>query len=193
MFIDLKDYIGEPLQAPRVREAIAIRQCPWRYEVRVDELQKIRGTPFAYWLSSSAFEIFDRGGSTWPEILGQVWGNEGDDEFFLRDWYEVNFARIGFGYEQEAYIRDEHIFFPMNKEEGYRKWSGRFTTVFRYVIMEREHSERTDINYRLRDKALYFKSGISWETSPAGLSLLDASQEDSSLRHEPQQYFLTTA
>lgn len=92
----------------------------------------------------------------------------GDDVFFLRNWHEVNFLRIGFGYELESDIREEHAFFPMNKEEGYRKWSGRFTTVFRYVDHGREHAERTDINYRLRDKSLYFKSGVSWGDVTSG-------------------------
>ena len=92
----------------------------------------------------------------------------GDDDFFLRQWYEVAVSRIGFGYESEADIRPEHRFFPMNKEEGYRKWSGRFTTVLRYADHGREHAERQDINYRLREKTLYFKSGISWGDVTSG-------------------------
>jgi hypothetical protein len=92
----------------------------------------------------------------------------GDDDFFLRNWQEVSISRIGFGYGIEAAIKNEHAFFPMNKEEGFRKWTGRYTTVFRYIDHGREHNERDDINYRLRDKVLYFQSGISWGDVTSG-------------------------
>jgi hypothetical protein len=126
------------------------------------------GHVIAYWLSAAALNIFHRGtrlGAKFPAKSGVM---TGDDEFFLRQWHEVSIARVGFGYVNEAHIRKEHAFFPMNKEEGFRKWTGRFTTVFRYIDHGREHSEREDINYRLRDKDLYFQSGISWGDVTSG-------------------------
>jgi hypothetical protein len=125
-------------------------------------------SPIAYWLSPGAIRLFRR-----ENALGRVFSAKsgvmtGDDEVFLRHWYEVSCSRIGFGYEREADIRAEHAFFPMNKEDGYRKWSGRFMTVFRYVDHGREFAERTDLNYRLRDKALYFRAGISWGDVTSG-------------------------
>lgn len=129
---------------------------------------RIPGYALAYWLSPMALDVFRRSEPLRCEFDAKSGVMTGDDAFFLRQWFEVDHRRIGFGYEKESDIGPEHIFFPMNKEEGYRKWSGRFTTVFRYVDHGREHAERSDINYRLRDRSLYFRSGISWGDVTSG-------------------------
>ena len=126
------------------------------------------GYVIAYWLSPTALDIFRRGIPLGQRVSAKSGVMTGDDSFFLRQWHEVSSSRIGFGYKREVDIRKEHIFFPMNKEDGYRKWAGRFSVVFRYVDHGREHEEREDINYRLRDKNLYFRSGISWGDVTSG-------------------------
>jgi hypothetical protein len=126
------------------------------------------GHVLAYWLSTVALNIFKRGIRLGQRFSAKSGVMTGDDDFFLRNWQEVSISRIGFGYGIEAAIKNEHAFFPMNKEEGFRKWTGRYTTVFRYIDHGREHNERDDINYRLRDKVLYFQSGISWGDVTSG-------------------------
>jgi len=139
-----------------------------RFSIPNSDFKKIAGSPVAYWASQSVIEIFDR-----SILLGELYGAKsgvmtGDDVYFLKSWYEVNFSSIGFNYNSESKIRSNHTFFPMNKEEGFRKWTCRGAVVFRYFNHGAEHAARDDLNYRLRDKNLYFKSGISWSDITIG-------------------------
>ena len=83
-------------------------------------------------------------------------------EYFLRGWHEVEYNNIGFCYKKEEAITSNHKWLPMNKEEGYRKWTGRYATVLYYVGHGKNFINMKNLNYRLRDKNLYFRSGISW-------------------------------
>lgn len=138
------------------------------YEFNQKNYQYVPSYNIAYWISNHVLNIFKESNSLGNTFQAKSGVMTGDDSFFLKNWYEPSIKRVGFGYENENDILNTHIFFPMNKEEGYRKWFGRFTTVFRYVEHGKEHAERQDINYRLRDKNLYFKKGISWGDVTSG-------------------------
>ena len=126
------------------------------------DFKKIPGSTIAYWVSESVISAFEEG-----ELLGNVYVAKsgvmtGDDEYFLRGWHEVEYNNIGFCYKKEEAITSNHKWLPMNKEEGYRKWTGRYATVLYYVGHGKNFINMKNLNYRLRDKNLYFRSGISW-------------------------------
>ncbi len=161
-FIDLDDFYGVDIQPLKTLEAIQNPSCGWFHRASAADFEKIPGSPIAYWASKSVLRAFEAGISLGNAFEAKSGVMTGDDEHFLQGWYEVDFKKIGFGYEEESDIDPRHIWLPMNKEEGYRKWSGRYVTVLRYVDHGRNFDSVEGLNFRLRDKNLYFKPGISW-------------------------------
>lgn len=161
------DLNGAP-QAADKEEVFLSQTSSDRYQVIGDNFSKFPGSAIAFWAPNSVMDIFGNTpklGETYSARSGVM---TGDDEYFLKYWYEVDFRSIGFNCTNETETLSSQKFFPMNKEEGFKKWSGRYSTVFRYLDHGSEYAARDDINYRLRDKGLYFKEGISWGDVTSG-------------------------
>ena len=90
-----------------------------------NDFSKIPGSAIAYWVSDKVLNIFEKSIplSQFAEPrLGMATGN---NDRFLRLWYEVSFLRIGFGKKsrEEAKV-SERRWFPYNKGGECRKWYG---------------------------------------------------------------------
>lgn len=130
---------------------------------------KIPGSPIAYWVSTNgiaAFEDFPQLSENFSIRSGVMTGN---DNYFLKQWTEISRCKIGFNYSSiEDVDFESYRYFPLNKEEGFRKWSGRYRQVL-YLKKEGVNFEEIKgLNYRLRDQKLYFKVGISWGDVTSG-------------------------
>ncbi|MBK1646573.1 hypothetical protein CKO25_18375 [Thiocapsa imhoffii] len=155
-------------QSANKEEVFLTQPAEDRFKVIGDDFSKFPSSTIAFWVPRFVMDIFAS-----SPALGDIYSAKsgvmtGDDEFFLKYWYELDFSSIGFNCTSEKETLASQKFFPMNKEEGFRKWSGRYTTVLRYVNHGAEHAARDDINYRLREKGLYFKEGISWGDVTSG-------------------------
>ena len=88
-------------------------------------LLPLPGSPFAYWLSRESigvFSLFGRVGDFADAKSGQ---NTGDNNRFLKLWYEVPFSHIGTNYSALDQTADKkHKWFPYNKGGKFRKWYG---------------------------------------------------------------------
>ena len=124
-YIKLSDFKGHENQAPKTLEAIQNKSCSWFYQAKPDDFKKISGSPVAYWASDKVRDIFSispKLSSVAPAKLGMRTGN---NERFLRRWYEVSFLSSGFGFLNavEASISGKK-WFPYNKGGNYRRWYG---------------------------------------------------------------------
>ena len=91
---------GMEVQRQKTLEAIANHNCGFYYEQNTDNFSKIPGSPVAYWVSNEmlrSFADFAPLGDNYPICIGM---RTGDDERFLRAWYEVPFTKIGIGYKK---------------------------------------------------------------------------------------------
>ncbi len=97
-YINLSEFKGHASQSPRTIEAIASADCPWRFIVSQDELVELPGKPIAYWLAPKLRQAF----KNYPSIgdvcsVGQG-STIGDNERFLKLWYEIDYESRGTGF-----------------------------------------------------------------------------------------------
>jgi hypothetical protein len=168
-YIRLTDFVGPKIQGPKALEAIKQPESKWRYNISQLDFLRIEGSPIAYWIRENDIEVFEKSqrlGDVDEAKSGVMTGN---DLFFLRFWSEVSTSKIGFGYNNINEVDySKHSYLPLNKEEGFRKWSGRYKMIFKLLENDINFKLIPKLNYRLRDKELYFQEGISWGNVTSG-------------------------
>lgn len=132
-YLRLVDFDGETAKEESIREAIANPTCGWFYRRSTDAFKSIPGFPIAYWASEAVAEAFNNGESLQKVARPHVGLQTGDNERFLRIWWEVSscamHARCSSLVESiESGLR----WFPYNKGGDYRKWYGNNDWVVNY-------------------------------------------------------------
>lgn len=89
------------------------------------DFAKIPGEPVAYWLGDSFMKAFEQGRTLGELTVCRNGMKTGDNERFLRLWWEVNLPKANFTAENvnDAY-ESGATYFPYNKGGEYRKWYG---------------------------------------------------------------------
>lgn len=89
------------------------------------DFAKIPGEPVAYWLGDSFMKAFEQGRTLGELTVCRNGMKTGDNERFLRLWWEVNLSKANFTAENvnDAYESGAN-YFPYNKGGEYRKWYG---------------------------------------------------------------------
>ena len=131
------------------------------------EYEKIPGTVIAYWIPQKAIDLFD--GKKLSDYVtiksGIVTGN---NEYFLKLWYEIKYSSIGF--EHERFVDNTNIaWVPMHKGGGYRKHYG----LHDYVMNLHDIWEpsKTNVSVRRGEPTFYFREGLTWSTLSNKLSV----------------------
>ena len=123
-------------------------------------------TPIAYWLSENAINLF----STQPALRNIADPRQGlatgNDELFLRQWQEVDYPRIGFGYKDTESFQENADYAPFNKGGAFRKWYGNNTLVIRFS--KENYNLLLKRGNHLPSRQFYFKPGITWTALTAG-------------------------
>ena len=162
-YIRLSDFKGSENQAPRTLEAINTPNCGWFYIANQKDFNYIKESPIGYWATQNVFFVFNNYPSLSTKYKVESGFQTGNDSLFLRYWYEVSFNKIGFDYNDYSQVDfSKHCFFPMNKEEGFKKWTGRYRVVVHFEKDGENFKNVEGLNYRLRETKFYFKSGVSW-------------------------------
>lgn len=134
------------------------------YEVALEDIAEIPGSPMAYWASAQFRHAF-RAGKRLADIAVALRGVEtGDNEKFLRYWHEVNSNSLGIGLPT---LRSESKWFPYNKGGGYRKWFGNRWLVINwgnngYAIKNQPYPKGFRLPWRAANEDHYFRTGITW-------------------------------
>ena len=109
---------GMEVQKQKALEALADKNCGYFYETDQSNFSKIPGSPVAYWVSKKVFDLF--GQDNFLNYFSFKRGvATGDNDRFLRIWYEVGKDNCSILGEQK-----EPKWFPYNKGGEYRKWFG---------------------------------------------------------------------
>lgn len=159
-YIRLTDFRGHQNQAPKTLEAIKNPECGWMYQANSDDFRDIPGQTLAYWMPAKVRHAF-RKGQFLEEIAEPRQGMATtDNNRFLRSWYEVAFARIGFGYEDtSAAARSRKRWFPYNKGGSFRKWSGNQ----QFVVDYEQDGMRLKIEVKEKYREKEYAQGFSDE------------------------------
>lgn len=108
---------NEPKQFPMQNDRLA--------RASAADFKKIPGSPIAYWVSERVREIFEKSDSLDMHAKAKSGQNTGDNERFIRQWFEVSQQKIGYGYEKLSdTFNSSHKWYPYNKGGNFRKWYG---------------------------------------------------------------------
>jgi len=89
-YLRLVDGKSEADKQGALLEAIQNRDCGWFYEAKPDDFKKIPGSPVAYWASKEVLEAFNNNAALSSEIETREGLTTGNNDRFLRLWFEVN-------------------------------------------------------------------------------------------------------
>jgi hypothetical protein len=137
------------------------------YTVPSSVFLKFPNYNFAFWLSTQEINILINSRSL-GNILDIRQGlATGDNERFLREWYEVQYGKIGFGLNSaEEFSDSQKKYAPYNKSGDYRKWYGNCCTVVMWENDGAEIKNFIDGKGKLRSRpqniSYYFRRGITW-------------------------------
>ena len=132
-----------------------------RYVFNQNNFTKIPGEPLAYWISEAFINNFEK--ESFGDVLEcRVGLDTGDNETYLRCWYEVGIDEIMF---DACKIEDVHSnvkakYVPHTKGGEFRKWYGNFCYVISFD--EANYNKLLNSGNHLPSRQFYFKEGLSW-------------------------------
>ena len=140
-----------------------------RYHVSLDSFSCIESHPIAYWASKNALENFHKAKPLITYSRPRVGQNTGDNERFLRIWFEVNKHRIAFHTTHEKLPTCEMKWIPYNKGGSFRRWYGNFDRVVNWDENGKEIKEYAIIRNHGKHWSRYIQNienmcreGVSW-------------------------------
>jgi len=139
------------------------------FHVSQERFESIGGRPFAYWASSRALENFNNARPLIEYSRPRVGQNTGDNERFLRLWYEIAINKIGFNITHEKLKETSYKWIPYNKGGSFRRWYGNFDRVVNWENDGKEIKEYAVIRNHGKHWSRYIQNidnlcreGISW-------------------------------
>ncbi|MGN1119770.1 MAG: BREX-1 system adenine-specific DNA-methyltransferase PglX, partial [Oscillospiraceae bacterium] len=126
VYLRLTDFRGGmEVQRQKTLEAIADHNCGFYYEANSENFSKIPGAPVAYWVSENFINIFDNE-NVYSVAEAQEGLKTGDNERFIREWYEVSYIKTN------MYSNNNAKWFFHTKGGDFRKWYGNMNEVLNY-------------------------------------------------------------
>ena len=133
-----------------------------------DDFAAIPGSPIVYWLSEKMRAVFTSGDCLGTLAKLAVGLQTGDNNRFLRQWWEVSAHRTAFACtSREEAVASGARWFPYNKGGEFRKWYGNQEHV---VNWENDGAEIVDFKPRsvIRNPGTYFSPSVSWSKVSSG-------------------------
>ncbi|WP_313473822.1 BREX-1 system adenine-specific DNA-methyltransferase PglX [Psychrobacter sp.] len=139
-----------------------------------DEFKKIPGSPVAYWVFKSTFNIFEDAScleEIAPPRKGMVTAR---NEIYIREWFEVDNHRVGFGSKnREGAQASGCKWFPYIKGGQFRRWFGNRSEVVDWEhdglrLRTTKHPKEDRVwatNFNLE---YCFRSNVNWSDITSG-------------------------
>ena len=135
-----------------------------RYVAEQENFSKIPGSPVAYWVSKDFIDAFASAATIGEKAVARSGLSTGDNERFMRLWYEPSVNSIAFGLtSNEQYIATGRKFVPCNKGGLYRRWYGNNDYVIDWTNPDAMHRPRTTY------MNLYYRPAITWSAITSAL------------------------
>lgn len=178
-----KDYIGSYIRLVDFRSQVAKQEAykkvisseisDIKFVIKQENFKKISGVPIAYWASENVIRDFVDGDLINEIADAKVGLQTGDNDKFLRYWFEVEFSKINFNAKsnEDAY-KSKKKWFPTTKGGSFRRWYGNNDYV---VNWENDGYEMKNFLFEngkqrsvIRNPQYYFKKGMTWSTISSG-------------------------
>ncbi|MEA5054224.1 MAG: hypothetical protein VB093_12380 [Propionicimonas sp.] len=180
-FIRLVDRPSESEKTAALRTALQVRTRDADFHFASDaDFAAIPGWPIVYWLSEKMRAAFSSG-TPLGEISAPLVGlRTGDNNRFMRQWWEVSNDRSAFACESlQAAEATGAMWFPYNKGGAFRRWYGNHEFVVNWEQDGKEIEEglaerypylvsagKTLVRGQGRDR--YFSPSVSWSDISSG-------------------------
>lgn len=164
--------------------ATAEKQNKIMYISQAENFSKIPGSPIAYWVSKNIFNIFDVGDDISLYIDSFQGIITGNNDKFLRLWYELSFIKIALDYDRMHCVDLKKTYWiPYNKGGEFRKWYGNqdYVVNWKFGPSDKTRGKQTFENYYLREyvswsyittttlATRYFPKGFLWDVAGSGI------------------------
>ena len=126
-----------------------------RYVTVQDNFGKIPGEPVAYWVSGNFIRAFLEGKMIGDFSVVSEGIKTGNNEYFLKIWYEISQDVFSFGEEKKGFK-----WYPHHKGGEFRKWYGNKDWVINWKDDGKEI--KNSENSGLQGKKMYFEEFASW-------------------------------
>ena len=140
-------------------------------QVSTDNFSQIPGSPVAYWVAVSLFSKFQEGKAFVKYSKACSGLKTGDNDTFLRQWFEVQKSSIKFDCASvETAKASGAKWFPYNKGGEYRKWYGNRDLIVNFQNDGEEIRKQKEkgISIRITSYEKYFQEGITWTGLTSG-------------------------
>ncbi|OKH76422.1 restriction endonuclease [Mycobacterium sp. SWH-M1] len=131
-----------------------------RHQLSQDQLLKLPNAAMAYWLPDAVRGAYGGGLSVANLVASDGQTKTGDNDRFLRYWWEVSHSDFGWG--------NRWVLHP--KGGGNRRWFGNVQNVIDWSEPARAHYRRDRVA-RILPEYLWNRSGISWSNISTSASL----------------------
>ena len=192
---------GMEVQRQKTLEAIENHDCGFYYEQNTDNFSKIPGSPTAYWLSESFVKSY-MGKKVSDFGFARSGLQTGNNNFFLKYWYEVILDNIAFNmYSKKEYLLTGKKWVPQIKGGDYRKWYGNFDYIVNWKNDGKDIRQCNGcrLNAMANDE-LFFREGITWSHTTSSIFgarflpigfLFNVEAPTLFVQKEQEYYFLT--
>lgn len=132
-----------------------------------DDLKKIPGSPIAYWVDNKIIDSFVDGVALGSISEAKRGISTGNNELFIKYWFEVDIRKIGFELAREEAIHSTYKWFPHNKGGEGRKWYGNNELVVNWEcngfnVKSQTPKPSGDRGWRNTNEEFCFMDGITW-------------------------------
>ena len=162
LYFKLSDFKGGmEVQKQKVLGALANKNCGYFYEADQSNFSKIPGSPVAYWVSEAIRNAFSYKSLEKVSLCCKGL-DSGDNNRFLRFWFEPSYGSISF----DSATGMDITWCPHNKGGAYRKWYGNLD----YVIWWKNNGQdiRKHPGSRPQNIDNFFKQCLTWSTLSSG-------------------------
>jgi len=130
------------------------------------DFKKVPGSPIAYWVRQKERELYSKGELLRAFCSPKKGLDTGENEKFLRLWYEVS-------NNTECLHNENHSrrWYPYNKGGDFRKWYGNREYVINWGDNGKEIKSRLGWKSKkptIRNPDYYFRAGFTWTTVSSG-------------------------
>jgi len=134
------------------------------HKVKVSSLSKFKEGVYAYSASSKMIEMINTAYTIEDYSISKAGIVTGNDDFFIRNWFEVNKGEIDFTPNVESLPK----YSLMSKGGSGALYYGNIDYVIR--LKDLWDNSKVNVSVRRGDKLFYFKKGISWSQMGGGLN-----------------------
>ncbi|WP_139329125.1 BREX-1 system adenine-specific DNA-methyltransferase PglX [Aeromonas hydrophila] len=138
------------------------------YRASAVDFIKIPSSPIAYWVSDRVRSLFSECKKIDDIAVLRTGMHTGNNERFLRYWFEVSSSNIGFGYKTSLEAsKSDLTWFPYNKGGSFRKWFGNneYVVNWKHDGLEIHEFHKLPLDYNgapVRAKKFQFKQSLTW-------------------------------